>query len=56
MRRRFARVSAGDDVVATSSLVLFELWYGVARASALRRMPNESRPSCPVLSRFWTSP
>ncbi|GAC1642562.1 MAG: type II toxin-antitoxin system VapC family toxin [Candidatus Dormibacteraceae bacterium] len=32
VRRRFARVSAGDDVVATSSVVLFELWYGVAKS------------------------
>ncbi|MDQ6876759.1 MAG: type II toxin-antitoxin system VapC family toxin [Candidatus Dormibacteraeota bacterium] len=32
VRRRFARVIAGDDVVATSSVVLFELWYGVARS------------------------
>src|SRR3984893_8635454 len=32
VRRRFARVSTGDDVVATSSVVLFELWYGVAKS------------------------
>jgi len=32
VRRRFARVSAGDDVVTTSSVVLFELWYGVAKS------------------------
>src|ERR1700738_3534797 len=32
VRRRFARVSAGDDVVATSSVVLFELWYGAAKS------------------------
>jgi tRNA(fMet)-specific endonuclease VapC len=32
VRRRFARASAGDAVVATSSVVLFELWYGVAKS------------------------
>jgi tRNA(fMet)-specific endonuclease VapC len=32
VRRRFARVSAAGDVVATSSVVLFELWYGVAKS------------------------
>jgi tRNA(fMet)-specific endonuclease VapC len=32
VRRRFARASAGDDVVATSSVVLFELWYGAAKS------------------------
>ncbi|HCG00345.1 MAG TPA: VapC toxin family PIN domain ribonuclease, partial [Chloroflexi bacterium] len=32
VRRRFARVSAGEDVIATSSVVLFELWYGVAKS------------------------
>ena len=32
VRRRFTRVSAGDDVIATSSVVLFELWYGVAKS------------------------
>src|SRR5450759_4634938 len=32
VRRRFARASAGHDVVATSSVVLFELWYGVAQS------------------------
>ncbi|HEY8854214.1 MAG TPA: type II toxin-antitoxin system VapC family toxin [Candidatus Dormibacteraeota bacterium] len=32
VRRRFARVSAGEHVIATSSIVLFELWYGVAKS------------------------
>lgn len=32
VRRRFARLSTGDDVLATSSVVLFELWYGVAKS------------------------
>jgi tRNA(fMet)-specific endonuclease VapC len=32
VRRRFARFSAGDELIATSSVVLFELWYGVAKS------------------------
>ncbi|MDQ6876170.1 MAG: PIN domain-containing protein [Candidatus Dormibacteraeota bacterium] len=36
VRQRFARVSAGDDVIATSSVVLFELWYGVAKSQRLK--------------------
>ena len=36
VRRRFARVSAGEDVIATSSVVLFELWYGVAKSQRLK--------------------
>ncbi len=32
VRRRFVRVSAAGDVIATSSVVLFELWYGVAKS------------------------
>ena len=36
VRRRFARVSASDDVIATSSVVLFELWYGVAKSQRLK--------------------
>jgi tRNA(fMet)-specific endonuclease VapC len=36
VRRRFARVTAGDDVIATSSVVLFELWYGVAKSQRLK--------------------
>jgi tRNA(fMet)-specific endonuclease VapC len=32
VRRRFARVSASDDMIATSSIVLFELWYGAAKS------------------------
>jgi tRNA(fMet)-specific endonuclease VapC len=40
VRRRFARVSTGDDVVATSSVVLFELWYG---AKSQRPKANAER-------------
>ena len=36
VRRRFSRVSAGDDVIATSAVVLFELWYGVAKSQHLK--------------------
>ena len=32
VRRRFIRVSAAGDVIATSSVVLFELWYGIAKS------------------------
>lgn len=32
VRRRFVRVSAAGDVIATTSVVLFELWYGVAKS------------------------
>ena len=32
VRRRFERVSAAGEVIATSSVVLFELWYGVAKS------------------------
>jgi tRNA(fMet)-specific endonuclease VapC len=35
VRRRFARVSA-RDVIAISSVVLFELWYGVAKSQGLK--------------------
>lgn len=32
VRRRFLRAAASRDLVTTSSVVLFELWYGVARS------------------------
>jgi tRNA(fMet)-specific endonuclease VapC len=32
VRRRFERVSTAGEVIATSSVVLFELWYGVAKS------------------------
>jgi tRNA(fMet)-specific endonuclease VapC len=32
VRRRFVRVSAAGDLIATSSVVLFELWYGAAKS------------------------
>jgi tRNA(fMet)-specific endonuclease VapC len=32
VRRRFVRVSKAGDLIATSSVVLFELWYGVAKS------------------------
>jgi tRNA(fMet)-specific endonuclease VapC len=36
VRRRFARVSAGDGVIATSSVVVFELWCGVAKSQRIK--------------------
>jgi tRNA(fMet)-specific endonuclease VapC len=32
VRRRFERVTTAGEVIATSSVVLFELWYGVAKS------------------------
>lgn len=32
VRRRFERVSTAGEVIATSSVVLFELWYGVTKS------------------------
>jgi tRNA(fMet)-specific endonuclease VapC len=32
VRRRFERVSTAGEAIATSSVVLFELWYGVAKS------------------------
>jgi tRNA(fMet)-specific endonuclease VapC len=32
VRRRFERASSAGERVATSSIVLFELWYGVAKS------------------------
>lgn len=32
VRRRFVRLSTPHNVMATSSVVLFELWYGVAKS------------------------
>jgi tRNA(fMet)-specific endonuclease VapC len=32
VRRRFLRATAARDLVTTSSVVLFELWYGVAKS------------------------
>lgn len=39
-RTRFQRVTSDGQEVATSSVVLFELWYGVAK-SARREMNTE---------------
>lgn len=33
VRRRFEEVSEGSAVIATSSVVMFELWYGVAKSA-----------------------
>lgn len=55
VRRRFTRVSAGDDVIATSSVVLSSSGTALQRASAPRRTPSGSPPSCQVRWRLWTS-
>jgi predicted nucleic acid-binding protein len=36
LRARLNRALVGDVPVTISSIVLFELWYGVARANAAR--------------------
>jgi len=41
VRQRFARASAQGAAIAISSIVLYELWYGVARSQ--RRRENEER-------------
>jgi tRNA(fMet)-specific endonuclease VapC len=40
-RKRLRRVAAKGDIVAVSSIVLYELWYGVARST--RRRENTER-------------
>ena len=41
VRGRLARALAAADEVATSSIALFELWYGVAKSA--RRQVNSAR-------------
>lgn len=41
VRERFRKAQAAENVIAVSSLVLFELWYGVARST--RRQENSER-------------
>jgi tRNA(fMet)-specific endonuclease VapC len=41
VRRRFERVIAGDAVVLLSSIVSFELWYGVGESQ--RKALNAAR-------------
>ena len=41
VRQRLKRVSGRGNAVATSSVVLFELWYGIARSA--RRNENTER-------------
>jgi len=59
-QKRYGDVLLASARVTTSSPL--RLWCFLSSgtelliASALRQMPNESRPSCPVLLRFWTSP
>lgn len=49
VRRRFRRAVAGGRTVAVSSVVAFELWYGVAKSA--RREENARR-----LSTFFAGP
>jgi tRNA(fMet)-specific endonuclease VapC len=35
VRRRFQRVAAGDSAILLSSIVAFELWYGVAKSQRI---------------------
>lgn len=47
-RRRFRRVVARESVVLLSSIVAFELWYGVAKSHRRdhnRRPGDVARPS-----------
>ena len=41
VRQRLKRVSGRGNAIATSSIVLFELWYGIARST--RRSENTER-------------
>jgi tRNA(fMet)-specific endonuclease VapC len=41
VRTRFRQTVASGEAIALSSIVLFELWYGVARSQ--RRQENEER-------------
>ena len=41
VRRRLRRAASGHAIVSISTLVLFELWYGVARSA--RRRENAER-------------
>jgi len=36
VRRRFDRASTKGDDLATSSIVLFELWYGTAKSASVK--------------------
>ncbi|HVB76231.1 MAG TPA: PIN domain-containing protein [Candidatus Nitrosotalea sp.] len=42
VRERFARAAESGDTVATSTVVVFELWYGVAK-SARQEAPSSGR-------------
>jgi len=49
VRERFARAAESGDTVATSTVVVFELWYGVAKSA--RQEANEGK-----LSAFLAGP
>ncbi len=49
VRERFARAAGSGDTVATSTVVAFELWYGVSKSA--RQEANEAK-----LSAFLAGP
>ena len=40
VRERFRQAETAGDYLALSSVVLFELWYGVAKAARCRKTPS----------------
>ena len=45
VRRQFERRSSGEATMVTSSIVVFELWYGVGKSSGGRPTPSGSESS-----------
>ena len=45
-RKRLRRAVAKGAAISVSSIVLYELWYGVAAARAAARMPSGCACSC----------
>jgi tRNA(fMet)-specific endonuclease VapC len=43
VRERYRAAKAADDYLAVSSIVLFELWYGVAKSSQTRENTERLR-------------
>lgn len=41
VRNRLRRVASGATSVAVSTVVLYELWYGVARSQRIAKMPRD---------------
>jgi len=53
VRERLRRVLAQDATVSISSLVLFELWYHVARSSRPRENAEQVRAFSPATWGSW---